>query len=110
MKRAWEKFKVLRETRQTNPKEGSREKSRRLKEREDRLRMVDAKRKSQFDLAEKEIIKSIQMKSFGEERRELVKRVICKPSRRKELCEKKYKLTPHNPYIDKKDVYIRVGS
>ena len=70
MRRAWEKFKVLRETRQTDPKEGSREKSRRLKEREDRLRLVDANRKSQFDFAAKEIIMSIQMKAFGEERRE----------------------------------------
>merc|ERR1739838_669006 len=95
---------------QTNPDEGKREKVRRLKERKDRLQLVNEDKKNQFDFAEKEIIKSIQMKAFGEERRELVEREICQPSGGKELSKKKYKLTPHNPYIDQKTGYIRVGS
>ena len=87
IKRACERFKVLRETRQTNPDEGKREKARRLKERKDRLQLVNEDRKSQFDFAEREIIKSIQMKSFGEERRELVQRGICEPSGRPGISE-----------------------
>ena len=109
IKRACERFKVLRETRQTDPDEGKRERARRLKDRQERLRIVNEDRKSQFDFAEREIIKSIQMKAFGEERRELVERGICQPSGGKELSKKRYKLTPHYPYIDQKTGYIRVG-
>ena len=71
--------------------------------------MVDARRGKQFVFAEEEIIKSIQVRHFAEERRELVKRDISSPDGNKELTKKKYKLTPHNPFIDE-DGFMRVGS